>query len=148
MPTSAIDVQSVACNNCCAVALQANFKTASGALLNVYGATAEEFEFNIKAFGALLDIIKATDAAVQGASAPVASAVAQVQSALGATVISQTPIAQVAPASASPNSGAPACRHGQMQFVDGTQKGKTWKGYFCPQPKEATDKCSPIFNKG
>lgn len=125
------------------VALQANFKTASGALLNVYGATADEFEFNLKAFGALLDIIKATDAAVQNAKA---SAVALVESALGATVISQTPVAQVAPA--SPNSGAPACRHGQMQFVDGTQKGKTWKGYFCPQPKEATDKCSPIFNKG
>jgi hypothetical protein len=124
------------------VALQANFKTASGALLNVYGATADEFEFNLKAFGALLDIIKSTDSAVQGASK---SAVSQVQSALGGTVTSITPSA---PAPATTNSSAPACRHGQMQFVDGTQKGKTWKGYFCPQPKEAVDKCSPIFNKG
>lgn len=125
------------------VALQANFKTASGALLNVYGSNAEEFAYNLEAFGTLLDIIKATDAAVQN-STP--SAVAQVQASLGATVINQTPVAQVAPATA--NTGAPACRHGQMQFIDGTKKGKTWKGHFCPQPKEATDKCPPIFMKG
>lgn len=123
------------------VALQANFKTSSGALLNVYGATADEFEFNLKAFGALLDIIKSTDSAVQGASQ---SAVSQIQSSLGATVISQP-----APAvQSSASTGAPSCRHGQMVFIDGTQKGKTWKGHFCPQPKEAADKCAPIFQKG
>lgn len=123
------------------VALQANFKTSSGALLNVYGATADEFEFNLKAFGALLDIIKSTDSAVQGASQ---SAVSQIQSSLGATVISQpTPAIQ-----SSASTGAPSCRHGQMVFIDGTQKGKTWKGHFCPQPKEAADKCAPIFQKG
>jgi hypothetical protein len=137
------------------VALQANFKTPSGALLNVYGQTADEFEFNLKAFGALLDIINATDKAVQAAST---SAVAQVQASLGATVTSPAPQVSVsAPPQVSisapvetpaPNTGAPSCRHGVMQFVDGTKKGKTWKGYFCPQPKEATDKCSPIFNKG
>jgi hypothetical protein len=129
------------------VALQANFKTPSGALLNVYGQTADEFEFNLKAFGALLDIINATDKAVQAAST---SAVAQVQASLGATVTSPAPqVSAPAPVEASaPNTGAPSCRHGVMQFVDGTKKGKTWKGYFCPQPKEATDKCSPIFNKG
>jgi hypothetical protein len=127
------------------VALQANFKTASGALLNIYGATADEFEFNLKAFGVLLDTIKATDYAVQGTSAP--SAISQVQSALGATIIPQdTPVVQIAQTSAS--TGSPACRHGQMVFIDGTQKGKTWKGHFCPQPKEAADKCAPIFQKG
>ena len=128
------------------VALQANFKTPSGALLNVYGQTADEFEFNLKAFGALLDIINATDKAVQAAST---NAVAQVQASLGATVTSPAPqVSAPAPVESAPNTGAPSCRHGQMQFVDGTKKGKTWKGYFCPQPKEATDKCSPIFNKG
>lgn len=128
------------------VALQANFKTPSGALLNVYGETAEQFELNLKAFGSLLDIINATDKAVQAANA---SAVAQVQASLGATVTSPAPTPAAAPVQASsPNTGAPSCRHGVMQFVDGTKKGKTWKGYFCPQPKEATDKCSPIFNKG
>lgn len=127
------------------VALQANFKTPSGALLNVYGATADEFEYNLKAFGALLDIISNTDRAVQGASS---GAVAQVAQSLGATVTNVAPVAQVAPAQVAPSSGAPSCRHGQMQFIDGTKKGKTWKGHFCPQPKEATDKCSPIFMKG
>jgi len=127
------------------VALQANFKTPSGALLNVYGATADEFEFNLKAFGVLLDVVLATDKAVQAASV---SAVAQVQSSLGATVTSITPTTQAAPAQQAPSTGAPSCRHGQMQFVDGTQKGKTWKGHFCPQPKEAVDKCAPIFQKG
>lgn len=132
------------------VALQANFKTPSGALLNVYGETAEQFEYNLKAFGALLDIINATDKAVQAAST---SAVAQVQASLGATVVPQV-VPQVqapAPVQAAPapaTSGAPSCRHGQMVFIDGTQKGKTWKGHFCPQPKEAADKCSPIFQKG
>jgi hypothetical protein len=133
------------------VALQANFKTASGALLNVYGETAEQFEFNLRAFNALLGDIIATDRAVQSGQPSAPSAVATVLAAVGGQVISETPVyaPPVAQAPvAAPTSGAPACRHGQMVFIDGTQKGKTWKGHFCPQPKDAVDKCAPIFQKG
>jgi len=42
--------------------------------------------------------------------------------------------------------GAPVCRHGQMAWV--APANKPWKGWFCPQPKDATDKCPPQFVKG
>lgn len=42
--------------------------------------------------------------------------------------------------------GAPVCRHGSMSWV--APANKPWKGWFCPQPKEATDKCAPQFVKG
>ena len=131
------------------VALQANFKTASGALLNVYGETAEQFEFNLRAFNALIGDIVAADRAVQSGQPSAPSAVDTVLAAVGGQVINQAPVyaAPVQAVQSVPTSGAPACRHGQMVFIDGTQKGKTWKGHFCPQPKEATDKCSPIFQK-
>jgi hypothetical protein len=123
------------------VALQANFKTASGALLNVYGEDATAFEFNLKCFVALVPEIIAAERALQTGVAP-ASAVDTVVASLGGQVVSQTPAPQ---APAPSGSSAPSCRHGIMQHVD--PANKPWSGYFCPQPKEATDKCSPIFDK-
>lgn len=138
------------------VALQANFKTSSGALLNVYGETAADFEINLKFFIALLDDIKTADALVHGTQVPAPTAVQQVAQALGATVISETPIAQPAPVQAAPapaaapgQVGTPVCKHGPMEWIDGAtlKTPKSWKGWFCPEPKESTDKCAPQFAK-
>lgn len=43
----------------------------------------------------------------------------------------------------------PTCKHGQMQAREWTAKsgpkaGQAQHTFFCPQPREATDKCKPI----
>jgi hypothetical protein len=130
-------------------ALQANFKTSAGSLFNIYGKTPQEFYTNLQSFAQIVGELVSIEQVIFGnasAPAPVAQIPAAVTQAFpAAQVVSVTPIAAPAP---SPAGSAPHCVHGPMVFIDGTQKGKTWKGYFCPQPKEATDKCSPIFNKG
>ncbi|SLD34824.1 hypothetical protein [Mycobacteroides abscessus] len=66
-----------------------------------------------------------------------------------------TPSAPAAPA--QPRSNAPAaaqsapggdtrqCKHGEMQYKTGSKNGRTWKGFFCPTPKDTPDQCSPEF---
>lgn len=123
------------------VAIQANFKTKEGSLFNIYGVTADEFEFNLKAFGALLDDILATEARV-GNSRP--SAVATVQAAVGGTVINDPSVA-APPVVAS--SGAPACKHGPMEWKEGTSKaGKAYKLWSCTS-KNRQDQCDPVWPK-
>ncbi|MFC9974328.1 hypothetical protein ACFVH6_25835 [Spirillospora sp. NPDC127200] len=40
-----------------------------------------------------------------------------------------------------------SCAHGPMVFRNGTNKfGKPYQAWFCPQPKDAYDKCKPIFS--
>ena len=128
-------------------ALQANFKTSAGSLFNVYGPDATTFEFNLQAFGSLIPDLLKVEAALAGkvTLAPAqAPAEAIIAGTLGGQVIAQAPVAQ-APVAQAPVGGAPVCRHGQMQHVD--PANKPWSGYFCPQPKDATDKCAPIFDK-
>jgi hypothetical protein len=43
--------------------------------------------------------------------------------------------------------GAPTCVHGPMIRRTGTSGKGPWGAYFCPQPKNATDKCEPIWDK-
>lgn len=131
-------------------ALQANFKTSAGSLFNVYGADSTTFEFNLQAFGALIPDLLKVEAALAGkvTLAPTqAPAVAVVADVLGGQVIAEAPVAQppATYAPAPPVGGAPVCRHGQMQHVN--PANKPWSGYFCSQPKDATDKCAPIFDK-
>jgi hypothetical protein len=112
---------------------QVNFKTADGTLINLYAATVTELEtgladlamnsMNIKATAAELGSVKATG------PAPTAASVAQ--------AFNATPVA--------PAGGAQTCAHGEMVFKTGTSTKGPWKGYMCPTPKGATDKCDPIF---
>lgn len=124
------------------VALQANFKTPGGALLNVYGKTPDEFEFNLKAFGVLLNDITAVEQAINVAKP---TAVAQVSAALGATVVNDPTVA--APPAPVTNAGAPACRHGAMVWKEGVSKaGKAYKMWSCTS-KNRQDQCDPQWVK-
>ena len=39
-----------------------------------------------------------------------------------------------------------SCAHGPMTFRSGTNRfGKNYQAFFCPAPKDAQDKCSPVF---
>lgn len=67
-----------------------------------------------------------------------------------APVTAPAPVQNFAPAQqAAPTGGqAPVCVHGTTKWVEARpDSGKTWKGWFCPAPREATDKCKPIFVK-
>jgi hypothetical protein len=114
---------------------QVNFKTADGTLINLYAATVTELEtgladlamnsLNIKTTAAELGSVKAP----APASAPSVASVAQ--------AFNATPVA--------PAGGAQTCAHGEMVYKTGTSTKGPWKGYMCPTPKGATDKCDPIF---
>jgi hypothetical protein len=95
--------------------------------------------------------------AVVTAPAPTSNPVDTVVAAFGGEVLGTsptpvvvTPVYEPAPqhqhAQQVEGNVAPVCRHGQMSWV--APANKPWKGWFCPQPKEATDKCSPQFVKG
>jgi hypothetical protein len=115
---------------------QVNFKTADGTLINLYAATVTELEtgladlamnsMNIKTTAAELGSVKSS---APVAAAPTAASVAQ--------AFNATPVA--------PAGGAQTCAHGEMVYKTGTSTKGPWKGYMCPTPKGATDKCDPIF---
>ena len=114
---------------------QVNFKTADGTLINLYAATVTELEtgladlsmnsLNIKTTAAELGSVKTS----APAAAPTVASIAQ--------SFNATPVA--------PAGGAQTCAHGEMVYKTGTSTKGPWKGYMCPTPKGATDKCDPIF---
>ena len=116
---------------------QANFKTASGALYNVYASSTEEFISALNDMGDLVAVITSVEQAL----------------ATGQTIAQHIPLApasqQPAPvqqpvqdaSSAAPS--APMCRHGAMEWKTGSKNGKDWKAWMCSAPKGAADKCDP-----
>jgi hypothetical protein len=115
---------------------QVNFKTADGTLINLYAATVSELESGLADLAMNSMNIKKTAAelgsAQAWATAPTAASVAQ--------AFNATPVAPTAPAG-----GGNTCAHGEMVFKTGTSTKGPWKGYMCPTPKGAADKCDPIF---
>ena len=130
-----------------------NVKNSHGTIITFRGDTATELNENINAFvnAGLEWAIGNVESILLGTSSSPAPSnpVAVVQAAFpGAQVVSETPTAQApAPAQAPAQGSSPACRHGQMSYVDGAKFGKTWKAWMCPQPKEAVDKCAPQWIK-
>jgi hypothetical protein len=112
---------------------QVNFKTADGTLINLYAATVTELETGLSDLAMNSMNIKATAAELGSvkASAPAPSVASVAQS------FNATPVA--------PSGGAQTCAHGEMVYKTGTSTKGPWKGYMCPTPKGATDKCDPIF---
>jgi hypothetical protein len=42
--------------------------------------------------------------------------------------------------------GPQSCPHGQMSFKSGVgDKGEVWQGYFCPAPRNSSDKCKTKY---
>lgn len=50
-----------------------------------------------------------------------------------------------AAAQSAPGGDTRQCKHGEMQYKTGSKNGRTWKGFFCPSPKDTPDQCSPEF---
>jgi hypothetical protein len=129
----------------------ANFKPGSAPMLTIRGDSADEFESAIQACmeKSIHETIQSFDDTYQGQftgrSAPTAPAVSvpaapavsprmqQVAQSLGATILSTS-------------SSNPTCVHGERVAIQGVgSNGSTYKGWFCPSPKGALDKCKNIY---
>jgi len=107
---------------------QVNYKLSDGTLINLYAATVSELEAGLSDIAMNAANIKATAIELGGgASAPTVASVAQ---AFNATPVS---------------GDTPSCRHGAMNYREGTSARGPWKAHMCSAPKGAPDKCDPIF---
>ena len=124
---------------------QANFKTASGALYNVYASSTEEFISALNDIGDLVAVITSVEQALATGQtiaqhiplAPASQQAAPVQA--PAPVQVQQPVQDAS--SAAPST--PMCRHGAMEWKTGNKNGKEWRAWMCSAAKGAPDKCDP-----
>ena len=124
-------------------------KTTAGSLVTVRAESGDELD-NIVAhsIAAIASAAQELESAVRGASAPAVS-VQSVAAALGGNIIdtlggTSVPAQEYANPAPAPvaSIGGRACAHGKMTAIQGMGKdGKPYKGYFCPAPKGAFDKC-------
>ena len=124
-------------------------KTVAGSLVTVRAESGDELDTIVAhSIAAIASAAQELESAVRGASAPAVS-VQSVAAALGGNIIdtlggTSVPAQEyVNPAPVgAPIIGGRACAHGKMTAIQGMGKdGKPYKGYFCPAPKGAFDKC-------
>ena len=121
-------------------------KTPAGSLVTVRAESGDELD-NIIALSvhAIASAAQELESAVRGTPAPTAQSVA---AAFNGNIIDTIGGTSV-PADAYANQPAPTqtiggrnCPHGKMTAIQGMGKdGKPYKGWFCPAPKGAFDKC-------
>ncbi len=126
-------------------------KTAAGSLVTVRANHGDELDLLVaQSLDAISSAVSELEAAVKGV-APVATsapamAPAQVAAALGASIIDNAPVDNGGWSTQTPSLGGKNCPHGKMTAIQGTGKdGKTYRGYFCPAPKGAFDKCKNVY---
>ena len=117
---------------------QVNFKSPDGTLINLYATTKEELEALLTAAQDFSVLIGSVSQSFGGAT----NAASVSNNSTAKQVTSEFPFK--APASA-PAAGGHTCKHGPMTFREGNGANGPWKGYMCPAPKGATDKCKTIF---
>jgi hypothetical protein len=127
------------------VALQANFRTPGGALLNVYAPDHATFKLRLAQLFEEVELIAQVELQLNAATAvaPIAAAPTyQPQQP------SATPPQVVQPAHA-PLTGSPSCAHGPRVHRTGTSAatGKAWQAYFCsaPQSVPKDQQCEAVW---
>jgi hypothetical protein len=121
---------------------QANFKTASGALYNVYANSTEEFISALNDMGDLVGVITSVEQAL-ATGHTVAQHIPLAPASQQPAPVQQAPVQQPVQDASSAAPSAPMCRHGAMEWKTGSKNGKDWKAWMCSAPKGATDKCDP-----
>mgnify|MGYP000438021868 CR=1 FL=1 len=121
-----------------------NLKSAGGTGITLRGETAEQFADMIaNGIHIIADAVKEVETAIKSVS-PAMSTQA-IAAALGGSVIetgTTIPAQEYAQPAPVSTIGGRACAHGKMTAIQGMGKdGKPYKGYFCPAPKGAFDKC-------
>ena len=111
-------------------------KTAAGSLVTVRAEDSHELDNTVAmSLAAITSAVTELESAIRGASAPApVMSAASVAANIGASIISED--------IGAPSIGGRNCPHGRMTAIQGMGKdGKPYKGYFCPAPKGAFDKC-------
>ena len=121
---------------------QANFKTASGALYNVYASSTEEFISALNDMGDLVGVITSVEQAL-ATGQTIAQHIPLAPASQQPAPVQQAPVQQPVQDASSAAPSAPMCRHGAMEWKTGSKNGKDWKAWMCSAPKGATDKCDP-----
>ena len=122
-------------------------KTPAGSLVTIRAEHGDELDQLVSlSLDAVKSAVTELESAVRGVTTPAAPAMApaQVAAVLGASIVDTQPVDNwsTTSAAAAPSLGGKACPHGKMTAIQGTGKdGKTYRGYFCPAPKGAFDKC-------
>jgi hypothetical protein len=122
-------------------------KTAAGSLVTVRAESGEELD-NIVALSvhAIASAAQELESAVRGAPVSAQAAAQSIAAALGGNIIETATIVAPSQEYTQPapvaSIGGRGCAHGKMTAIQGMGKdGKPYKGYFCPAPKGAFDKC-------
>jgi hypothetical protein len=125
-------------------------KTPAGSLVTVRAEHGDELDQLVAtALDAIKSAVTELESAAKGSTTPMAPA--QVAASLGASIIDNTPTPSAdynagGWATPAPSLGGKNCPHGKMTAIQGTGKdGKTYRGYFCPAPKGAFDKCKNLY---
>ena len=133
-----------------------NLKSAGGTGITLRAESAEEFADMIaNGIHIIVDAVKEVEIATKGLvapstpppSAPTAAGIAaqfgaQFVDTVGATSVSAQEYTQPIKPAQVHSLGGRNCPHGKMTAIQGMGKdGKPYKGYFCPAPKGAFDKC-------
>jgi len=114
------------------VRLQVNFKLNNGDLINVYADDQTELEKGLVTIQDLASLISSVSQSLAGVS-------------MLKAITPSAPASSAAPV-ATPSGAAPQCKHGEMVFKSGVGDRGPWKGYMCPAPKGALDKCKAIYS--
>jgi hypothetical protein len=120
---------------------QVNYKLADGTLINLYATSVAELETGLADLSMNASNIRLTGAELNGGPVAPAAPVAVPTVASIAQQFNATPVV----AAATVASGDPVCRHGAMTLRTGTSSRGPWKGWMCPSPKGAVDKCDTIW---
>ena len=118
-------------------------KTPAGSLVTVRAESGDELD-NVIALSvhAIASAAQELESAVRGTPAPTAQSVAAAFN--GNIIETGTPVPAQEYTQPAPTQtiGGRNCPHGKMTAIQGMGKdGKPYKGWFCPAPKGAFDKC-------
>jgi hypothetical protein len=121
-------------------------KTAAGSLVTVRAESGEELDQLVStSLDALVSATTELESAIKGGSSTPMTTT-QVAAKLGASIIEDS--SPTGGWSSGPVGGGKHCPHGKMTAIQGTGKdGSTYRGYFCPAPKGAFDKCKNQYVK-
>ena len=120
-------------------------KSAAGSLITVRAETGNQLDnLVVEALEAIKSAVTELESAAKGHTV---MSTPQIAASLGASIINTE--ARETPAAATTSiGGGKNCPHGKMTAIQGTGKdGKMYRGYFCPAPKGAFDKCKNVYLK-
>lgn len=127
-------------------------KSAAGSLITVRAETGAQLDnLVVDALEAIKSAVTELESASKNLHSPTAMTPAQVAASLGASIVDTQPAAEAggwstAQETSAPSIGGRACPHGKMTAIQGTGKdGRMYRGYFCPAPKGAFDKCKNVY---